>query len=164
MKTLALLAAIAAGSACVQIGGAPGPAEVTGAGEIPFTLAGGGGAAVLVPVYINGAGPYRFVLDTGATLTCVDEELAERLQLPKPVGMLGYGASVGETGTVGLHTIDTIKVGSASATRLTACALDLQRMEKVGLTVDGLLGLNFLKSFKVTLDFERKVLSLAARP
>jgi predicted aspartyl protease len=118
---------------------------------------------VLVPVYINGAGPYRFVLDTGATLTCVDEELAERLQLPKPVGMLGYGTTVGETGTVGLHTIDTIKVGSASATRLTACALDLQRMEKVGLTVDGLLGLNFLKSFKVTLDFERKVLSLAAR-
>ena len=114
----------------------------------------------MVPVQINGTGPYQFVLDTGATLTCVDQSLAERLELPKPVGMIGYGATVGEAGTVGLHRIDTLSVGDATASRLTACALDLQRMHKVGLKVDGLLGLNFLKSFKVSLDFERQVLSL----
>ena len=150
-------------SGCVQVGGSP-PAQVTGAGEIPFTLAGTGGAAVLVPVHINGAGPYQFVLDTGATLTCVDQSLAERLELPKPVGMIGYGSTVGETGTVGLHRIDTLNVGHASASRLTACALDLRRMEQVGLKVDGLLGLNFLKSFNVALDFQRKILSLTAIP
>jgi predicted aspartyl protease len=156
----AVAAAIAAAlSGCVQVGGAP-PAEVSGAGEMPITLAGASGAAVLVPVHINHRGPYQFVLDTGATLTCVDQTLAERLELPQPVGMLGYGATLGETGTVGLHRIDTLNVGDVSASRLTACSLDLQRMEQVGLKADGLLGLNFLKSFKVTLDFKRKILSL----
>ena len=159
--TLALLAAVSIGGAsCVQTDGG-GPAQVTGAGEIPFTLAGRGGAAVVVPVHVNGTGPYQFILDTGATLTCVDEKLADRLELPKPVGMIGYGATVGETGTVGLHRISTLSVGGATASRLTACALDLERMHQVGLEVDGLLGLNFLKSFKVSLDFERKTLSLA---
>lgn len=160
MNRAVVTAFAAALAGCVQVGGAPPAAEVSGAGDIPITLAGASGAAILVPVHINKRGPYQFVVDTGATLTCVDQTLAERLELPQPVGMLGYGATLGETGTVGLHRIDTLDVGDVSAARLTACSLDLQRMEQVGLKADGLLGLNFLKSFKVTLDFERKVLSL----
>jgi|GEM_PF-3917599 len=38
------------------------------AGEVEFALAGPGGAALLVPVFVNGEGPFDFVLDTGATL------------------------------------------------------------------------------------------------
>jgi predicted aspartyl protease len=148
-------------ASCVQ-GAAQRPAAVVGEGEIPFKLAGRGGAALLVPVYVNGTGPYRFVLDTGATLTCLDRSLAERLELPKPVGMIGYGATLGESGTVGLHRVDTINVGDATVSRLTTCAVDLQRMKQLGLEADGLLGLNFLKEFTVTLDFQRNVLTLTA--
>ena len=164
MRHVALVVALTGLLAgCVQAREAP-TAQVAGEGEVAFTLAGSGGAAVLVPVRINGSGPYSFVVDTGATLTCVDESLAERLELPEPVGLIGHGATtLGETGTVGLHRIETLHVGPASAARLTACALDLRRMERVGLRVDGLLGLNFLKAFKVTLDFERNVLALQAR-
>ena len=151
---------LAAVSACVELGAPPPRAELNGPGEVPFTLAGAGGAASVIPVQINGTGPYKFVLDTGATLTCVDEGLAERLELPKPVGMIGYGSTVGETGTVGLHQITTLTVGNATASKLTACALDLQRMRQVGLEVEGLLGLNFLKAFRVSLDFDRRVLTL----
>ena len=150
-------------AACLQAGGAP-TAAVAGEGEIPFTLAGRGGAAVLVPVHINGTGPYRFVLDTGATLTCLDQSLAERLELPQPVGMIGHGATVAESGTFGLHRVDTMTVGEATASSLTTCAVDLQRLKGVGLEADGLLGLNFLKEFTVTLDFRRRVLTLAAAP
>jgi predicted aspartyl protease len=145
---------------CVQMGSAPPPAAVTGAGEIPFSLSGSGGAALVVPVHVNGRGPYSFVLDTGATLTCVDQSLAKELDLPKPVGTVGYGAGLGDSGAVALHRLDTIAVGDASATELTVCAVDLQQLRQLGLKADGLLGLNFLKAFKVTLDFERKVLSL----
>lgn len=159
LSLVAILSLTAA--ACVQTAGAPSAADITGTGEVPFTLAGTGGAAILVPVQINGTGPYQFILDTGATLTCVDQELATRLQLPEPVGMIGHGATVSETGTVGLHRINTLVVGGATASQLTACALDLQRMRQVGLRADGLLGLNFLKSFKVSLDFDRKVLTLS---
>jgi hypothetical protein len=53
-----------------------------------------------------------------------------------------------------------MRVGAASARGLTACALDLQVLRRVGPEVRGLLGLNFLRGFRVTLDFEREVLRL----
>lgn len=159
MRILALVSTIFL-TGCIQQGGAP-PAAATGEGEIPFELAGAGGAAIVVPVRINDTGPYRFVLDTGATMTCLDQSLAERLELPKPVGVVGFGATVGQrSGSMTLHRVDTLEVGNARASGLNTCALDLQNVKDVGLNVEGLLGLNFLRSFTVTLDFERKVLSL----
>jgi predicted aspartyl protease len=159
-RAVALVPALAL-AACVQMDGAPTAAAVTGAGEIPFTLAGAGGAAIVVPVQINGQGPFRLVLDTGATFTCLDNPVVERLELPKAAGMVGYGATIGESGAVSLHRIDSLAVGEATATSLIACALDLRGVNKMGFEVDGLLGLNFLKAFKVVLDFERNVLSLS---
>ena len=37
---------------------------------------------ILVPVHINGSGPYEFLLDTGATRTMIDQKLADQLHLP----------------------------------------------------------------------------------
>jgi predicted aspartyl protease len=122
-------------------------------GVIPFELAGPGGAALMVPVYLNGQGPHPFVLDTGATFTCVNETLADSLNLPSSRVPFGIGAGVGGTGNVQLVEIDSIRVGEAKAFDLTACVLNLDQLGDVGLRVDGLLGLNFLKSFRVTLDF-----------
>src|SRR5439155_5328668 len=40
------------------------------------------GRYVIVPVIVNGTGPYRFLLDTGATSTMIAPALAARLRLP----------------------------------------------------------------------------------
>ena len=40
-----------------------------------------------------------------------------------------------------------------------ACVLDLRHLRALGPNVDGLLGLNFLKSYRVSLDFARKVVT-----
>jgi hypothetical protein len=40
------------------------------------------GRLLIVPVTVDGTGPYPFLLDTGATCSLVDEELADRLRLP----------------------------------------------------------------------------------
>lgn len=130
------------------------------AGEISFRLAGPGGAALLVPIYLNGEGPFEFVLDTGATITCVDQPLAERLNLPEQRGQIGLGAGVGGAGRVRLVGIDSLRLGAAEASGLTACVLDLQQVRAISPDVAGLLGLNFLKEFRVTLDFERNILLL----
>jgi predicted aspartyl protease len=135
---------------------APADAE---AGEIAFEMAGPGGAALVVPVHINGEGPYDFVLDTGATLTCVDQALVARLGLPER-RMPGVGVGVGGTGRVQLVGVDSIAVGAARAHDLAVCALDLEHTQAIGLAVDGLLGLNFLRNFHLTLDFERNILVL----
>lgn len=130
------------------------------AGEVPFALEGPGGAALIVPVMVNGEGPFDFVLDTGATLTCIDQGLARRLELSEERGVRGIGAGMGAAGRISLVRLDSVRVGAARAEDLMACALDLQHTETVGLGIDGLLGLNFLKPYRVTLDFEREVLLL----
>lgn len=129
-------------------------------GEVPIHLAGPGGAAVVVEVTINGEGPFELVLDTGATLTCVDRALADELELPEASGFGGVGAIQVPTEGVSLVTIDSLEIGEASASDLTACTIDLSQIQDMGLEVRGLLGLNFLKNYRVTLDFERGRMTL----
>jgi predicted aspartyl protease len=137
------------------------PAEVeyaadSGKGEVPLVFAGPGGAALTVPVLVNGEGPYDFVLDTGATLTCIDRRIADDLGLPERRGG-GIGAGATETGRVGIVRIDSLRVGQSLATELDGCILDLAHTQTIGVEIDGLLGLNFLRAFRITLDFERNV-------
>ncbi|HEX6307407.1 MAG TPA: retropepsin-like aspartic protease [Longimicrobiales bacterium] len=133
----------------------------TASGEVAFELAGAGGAALMVPLRINGRGPFDFILDTGATVTCVDERLATALALPDVPGGIGIGAGVGGQGALRLVAMDSLTLGSATAYDLHACVVDLEHLAGLDLDVDGLVGLNFLREFHVTLDFERNVLTLA---
>jgi predicted aspartyl protease len=50
-------------------------------------------AAIMVQVKINGQGPYDFVLDTGATFTCLDNDLADQLKLPRVEGATRHRCS-----------------------------------------------------------------------
>ena len=146
---------------CVQtdVGGADVAADVK-PGEVAFRLAEPNDTAIVVPVMIDGKGPYDFVLDTGATLTCVGEPLARELDLPEPRGVVGRGATIGGSGNMRLVQIESLRVGETEATNVMACAVDLSSVRQLGLDVRGLLGLNVLKNFRVTLDFERKVMRL----
>lgn len=135
------------------------PADST-AGEIAIEWAGPGEAALTVPVHVNGQGPYSFILDTGATYTCVSNELATELSLPTASGQIGVGAGIGGAGRMRLVRIDSLRVGPARAEELSACALDLSTAQSIGIEFDGLLGLNFLRSFRTVLDFERGVVVL----
>ncbi len=136
------------------------PAD-SAAGEVAFELAGPNEAALIVPVEINGRAPVNFVLDTGATMTCIDVSLARELQLPdqKTIGGVAIGALA--AGRIETVQMDTLRLGNAVAYDILACKLDLAAL-RTGFGAQGLLGLNFLKSFDVALDFERRVLTLTA--
>jgi predicted aspartyl protease len=142
-----------------------GPAAVvvpadSAAGEVDFQLTGPGGAALLVPVHINGEGPFDFVLDTGATLMCLDERLIERLAVPVDTRRSGIGAGIQGTGQIQLVRLDSVRIWDAQANELSACVLDLAHTQALGIEFDGLIGLNFLREFRVTLDFARNVMTL----
>lgn len=163
LLTIATGLAIAGGTAC------PDPrrpasstaAADSAAGEVDFQWAGPGGAALVVPVRINGRGPVDLILDTGATLTCVDTALAREFALPRQRAILGTAVGVRGAGRVRLHAVDSLQIGAAVVRGLSVCAMDLQGLRIVGRDVRGLLGLNVLRSFRVTVDFEREVLRLA---
>ena len=131
----------------------------TSPGEVRFDLAPPNDAAIIVPVKINGKGPYKFVLDTGATFTCIDMKLVEELKLPEWRGSFGAIIAPNES-NVKLISLDSLEVGQAKATKLQACAIDLNQMQTGGLNVKGLVGLNFLKSYRLSIDFDKKILRL----
>jgi hypothetical protein len=58
-----------------------------GARRIPLRIV--AGRLLIVPVMVDGTGPYPFLLDTGATRSLVDETLADRLRLP-PAGAVAH--------------------------------------------------------------------------
>lgn len=160
-------AAVLAAAALLLVGGcevgAPARVEApadTAAGEVPIRLAGSNDAALLVPVHLNGHGPLDFVLDTGATFTCVAGETAAELGLPPRRGAVGVGVGIGGAGRVDFVHIDSLRIGRAQAFDMPACVLDLQQFGALGTPIQGLVGLNFLRSFRLTLDFERGVLRL----
>jgi Aspartyl protease len=66
-----------------------------------YVLEGSGGTALaLVPVYINDEGPFAFALDTGASHSLVDLEVARKLNLPKAgrptqiTGVTGFSEAI----------------------------------------------------------------------
>lgn len=164
MRKAAAAAVLLSLAACVEAG-APDRTEIaadTGGAGVGIRLGGPGGAALLVPVRINGQGPYEFVLDTGATLTCVDAALADSLGLPRARGQVGAGGGIqGTAGSMRLVEIDSMSIGSARAEGLTGCAVDLAQIRSMGIDARGLVGLNFLTPFRVTLDFAAGRLILA---
>jgi hypothetical protein len=63
---------LVAAACAIPASGDFGAPETTTPGEVPFELAAPNDAAILVPVKIDGKGPFKFVMDTGAIFTCTD--------------------------------------------------------------------------------------------
>src|SRR5687767_9899725 len=100
------------------------PADAA-AGEVEFRLVGPNEAGLVVPVSINGRAPADFILDTGATLTCIDVSLARELALPAGGAIGGVAIGALSTGRIETVRMDTLRVGNAVAYDVTACRLDL---------------------------------------
>src|SRR3954452_142334 len=76
-----------------------------------FRLAGGAQPLILLPVHVNGHGPFDFILDTGAGTSLLSTELAKQLA----VKILGSkeGQSAGGKVSVSLGKVDSLAVGEA---------------------------------------------------
>lgn len=155
---LAGIAACLAGGACESREARSRATSVadSSAGEVRFDLLGPGGSAIIVPAEVNGK-RVELVLDTGATFTCVDEKLASELSLAKDRRTIASGVGAAGAGRIGLVRIDSLRVGAAVAKGLTACTLDLAQLRQIRGGVRGLLGLNFIRNYRLTLDFDRQV-------
>ena len=153
-RAILFIAVLLAGGCVAAVGPTAGDAAPQ-PGEVPFELVGPGGAALVVPVKINDAGPFPFVLDTGATVTCVDETLVKELSLPDAPGMVAVGGGLRGFGRMRLVSLESVALGDASVRGLQGCAVDLGPMQKAGVEVRGLLGLNFLRTYILTVDFPR---------
>src|SRR5215471_13002131 len=70
------------------------------------------GGRPVIEVAINGHGPYRFILDTGAAATVVSEELSRELALAPLAGVAVASANGGPAPAIAM--IDDLRIGGAT--------------------------------------------------
>lgn len=120
--------------------------------KVKFRLAGGAQPLILLPVHVNDRGPFDFILDTGAGTSLLTPELAKQLKV-KIVGSK-EGQSAGGKVAVSLAKADSLAVGDARIGDVDLGVVDLAHVGKtIGAKIDGDLGYNFLKHFRVTINY-----------
>lgn len=105
-------------------------------------------------VGVNGQGPFRFLVDSGADRSVIGAGLAKHLALPpgNPVNLQGVaGASRVET-----VVVDKLQLGSNVATAVVAPALP-ERF----LGAQGLIGIDALAEARLMVDFDAKTVTVA---
>lgn len=97
---------------------------------------------VTVPVFLNGNGPYTFLLDTGCVRGNLSQPVAEALSL----GLDDLGCAVLDTYAIG----DLLVPGYHIFVRdNAACRADVGP----GRQLDGFLGMDFLRYYRTSLDY-----------
>lgn len=108
-----------------------------------------------VPVRIGEAGPYDFVIDTGAERTVISRELAGNLRLDsgRPVNIIAMSGK----SRVGTYVIPSIRVSTVpDIGAIHAPALGA--MDIGGL---GLIGIDMLRDHVVTIDFDNRTMTVS---
>ena len=108
---------------------------------------------MLAPVTINDQGPFNFLLDTGANISCVSHRLMERLAL-KPIATALVHTVVGVRQRP-MVTLDRLQVGPRDRRKVRAPALPIE-----GTEVDGILGVDWLKGQRLILDFRHSKMEI----
>jgi len=111
---------------------------------------------IVVPVTINGHGPYRFLFDTGATNTILSSVVADSLKIP--VRRFGTILTAGGNVAVTIRTMRTLNVGTARLENVEIAVGDFDLMKKLNL--DGLLGGDYLRTFRVNIDYNGKTVKI----
>ncbi len=158
-------AATAAGSAAeappVKVETAKGKMPVLTQAELDDTLAIGGSeidarkvaSRMTIAVQVNGTGPYRFVVDSGADTSVVGERIANRLNLP--AGTRTVLNSITDT-----QLVDRVKVGQLTVGPTEVYNLEVPVLKERDLGAHGMLGLDALVEQRLMMDFENRVISI----
>lgn len=136
------------------------PVDTPAAEAPPVTptivLFGDEGTRMTVPVTIAEAGPYPFIVDTGAERTVVSRQLAARLGLPA-------GRQVRVTSMADTSLTDTVRIASIAVTKartLGGKAIEAPAFDEANLGAPGMLGIDALQGHALTLDFDRSEMAV----
>jgi hypothetical protein len=155
-----LLAGGVAASGIAHAGGLPGePGELVVKLRV---LKHGKSVLALVPVTIDGKGPFTFAVDTGASRSLIDSAMAKRLGAPNN-GSAGKVAGVNAVKKASFVKIASWKIGSVNLPAATIISMNLP-FGNAFQGVQGLLGSDMLSGFDViTIDYGKQQLRLKPR-
>ena len=108
------------------------------------------GSLILVPVMVNGSGPYDFVLDTGTSTTLIDPKLAAQLSLPWVGRTTQF--DVQSSSAVPVAHASELGLGGAKVRNLAVLVESVAGLNYFDGKIRGVLGENFLSRFDLLLD------------
>jgi hypothetical protein len=104
-----------------------------------------------VEVNVNGRGPYRFLVDSGADSSVVGLRIARELQLPVGTPAILHG-------TTATALVDRVLVDELSLGQGTIRDLEIPALREEDLGGAGLIGIDALVEQRLMMDFEKRVI------
>lgn len=114
------------------------------------------GRRMLVPVLVNGRGPYDFLLDTGTAISMIDEKFARELGL-RALIRVRLGTFTGAA-HVPLARVETLSVGPETLRDLNVIFDDLRKLFLFDGDIRGVLGQDFLSTFNYLISCRDKTI------
>lgn len=106
-----------------------------------------------VDVSINGRGPYKFIVDSGADTSAVGLEIARQLELP-----LGTPAIL--NGMTARNLVDRVKVDTLTLGPSTIRDLQLPALREVDMGGQGMIGIDALAYQRLMMDFDKRLIKV----
>lgn len=115
---------------------------------------------MLIEAYINDSGPYRFLVDTGATSTVISNDLIDKLKIP--IIASAVVKCVGGMGKTPTHLCKAAKLrfGPVEISNLPVSSFDNKIFQGL---IDGVLSTSDLADFLITLDYPGQRILLEPR-
>ena len=112
-----------------------------------------------VAVNVNGTGPYRFVVDSGADTSVVGQRIARALSLPAGTPVLLNSMTESKR-------VDRVRVADLGVGQTNIPDLHLPVLQERDLGGDGMIGIDALVEQRLMMDFETRTIKVedAARP
>jgi hypothetical protein len=106
-----------------------------------------------VEVHVNGRGPYRFIVDSGADTSVVGLRIARDLELPlaSPAILNAMTAR---------NVVDRVKVDRLTVGSSTVGGLELPALREIDLGGEGMIGIDALVQQRLMMDFEKHLIKV----
>ncbi len=120
-----------------------------------------------VKIMINGKGPFRFVVDTGASMSVLSDKTAKELGI-KPVAKGGNARAIGGSGAFPIlyGLLDSLGMGEAKVETVPIYIRTVHSTEDTPESErsDGYIGLSVLSQFATTIDYQSQQMMLDRTP
>ena len=115
---------------------------------------------IIVPVLLNQGVQTRMILDTGAAITVISPELAERAGV-RPDGTIHLTTIASGNIRARLGTVSSLKIGNRVKRNVRVAVVDIGLLKAK--RVDGLVGMDLLRDARVSIDQDRQVIEIQTR-
>jgi clan AA aspartic protease (TIGR02281 family) len=119
-----------------------------------FNLVGSDKPIIIVKAKVNGKGPFDFAVDTGASVTALSKQLAQKLEISEAGGTLKKGHSY--YGEIDAATVNvrSVEVGDTEVKDVQVALVDLSSFsEMLKIDLAGIIGYSFMKDYRVLIDY-----------